>query len=208
MIIRNFATNFKHESMQNNKLIIVALAALAAVGGCKEKKQPQDIIAPKIEAKGPSSPIRMQSYSDTRDVLWLGKSYKVEVKREPSDSLPMVKDESGQKFVDNRISVRVLRSDGTVAISKSFTKATFNDYLTDHYRKAGILEGLVFDKVDSQQLEFAASVSLPQTDEYIPLEVKIDNFGNVKIERDSEMDTSGTGQSDADNDENFDEDEI
>ena len=35
-----------------------------------------------------------------------------------------------------------------------------------------------------------------------------DNFGNVKIERDSEMDTSGTGQSDADNDENFEDEEI
>jgi len=194
--------------MLNTKQTLFALAALAVVSACKEKKQTQDIIAPKIEAKGPSSPIRMQSYSDTRDVLWLGKSYKVEVKREPSDSLAMVKDETGQKFVDNRISVRVLRADGSVAISKTFSKANFNDQLTDHYRKAGILEGLVFDKVDGQQLEFAASVSLPQTDEYIPLEVKIDNFGNVKIERDSEMDTSGTGQSAADNNENFEDEEI
>jgi hypothetical protein len=62
----------------------------------------------------------------------------------------------------------------------------------------GILEGLVFDEVDDLQLEFAASVSLPQTDEYIPLEVKIDNMGNVKIERDSQMDTNGGGADDED----------
>ena len=49
----------------------------------------------------------------------------------------------------------------------------------------------MFDEVDGNHLEFAASVSLPQTDEYIPLEVKIDNFGKVTIELDSEMDTSG-----------------
>ena len=49
----------------------------------------------------------------------------------------------------------------------------------------------MFDEVDGSELEFAASVSLPQTDEYIPLEVKINNYGNVRIERDSQMDTNG-----------------
>ena len=130
------------------------------------------------------------------------KEYKVEVQRMASDSLPMVKDETEQKFVDNRITLRVLRADGSVAISKTFTKASFNDYIDANYRQTGILEGLVFDKVDNQYLEFAASVSLPQTDEYIPLEVKIDNFGHVTIKRDSEMDTNG------DNGGNDDEDEV
>ena len=55
--------------------------------------------------------------------------------------------------------------------------------------------------MDGQQLTFAASVCLPQTDEYIPLEVKVDNFGNVKIERDSQMDTNGSGLVDEGNDE-------
>ena len=94
-------------------------------------------------------------------------------------------------FVDNRISVIVRRSDGSVAISKTFTKANFENFIGAKYRTSGILEGLVFDEVDGNHLEFAASVSLPQTDEYIPLEVKIDNFGKVTIELDSEMDTSG-----------------
>lgn len=187
--------------MMNNKVAIVAMASMVLLAGCKEKKQTQEFIAPKIETKGPAAPVRMQPYADQRDVQWLGKEYKVEVSRTPSDSLPMVKDETGQRFVDNRIAVKVLRTDGTVAISKTFTKATFDSYITANYRKAGILEGLVFDKVDGQQLEFAASVCLPQTDEYIPLEVKIDNFGNVKIERDSEMDTSGTGEADEGSDE-------
>lgn len=179
------------------------MAGLACFTSCKEKQQPQDdIIAPKLEVAKPSAPIRMQPYSDTRNVAWLGKEYKVEVQRMASDSLPMVKDETEQKFVDNRITLRVLRADGSVAISKTFTKASFNDYIDANYRRTGILEGLVFDKVDNQFLEFAASVSLPQTDEYIPLEVKIDNFGHVTIKRDSEMDTNG------DNGGNEDEDEV
>jgi hypothetical protein len=184
--------------MKYNYISILAMAGLACFVSCKEKQQPQDIIAPKIEVAKPSAPIRMQPYSDTRNVAWLGKEYKVEVSREASDSLPLVSDETGQKFVDNRITVVVRRADGSVAISKSFTKAAFDAYIDEHYRKMGILEGLVFDEVDDLLLEFAASVSLPQTDEYIPLEVKIDNMGNVKIERDSQMDTNGGGADDED----------
>ena len=182
----------------NKQTTILALAAMLALTGCKEKKQSQDIIAPRVEEVKPSGPVRMQPYNDQREVQWLGKIYKVEISRTPSDSLPKVKDETGQQFVDNRISLVIRRSDGSVAISKTFTKASFDAYIDAHYRKSGILEGLVFDEVDDQNLEFAASVSLPQTDEYIPLEVTIDNFGNVKIERDSQMDTNGADDDDDD----------
>ena len=58
--------------------------------------------AKKAEAPKPQAPIRMQTYTQTKDVVWLGRNYQVEVKRMPDDSLRMVKDETGQKFVDNR----------------------------------------------------------------------------------------------------------
>ena len=176
---------------------ILALMVVVTLAGCEEKKQTQDIIAPRrVEAAKPSGPIRMQPYRDQRDIDWLGKTYRVEVNRSPNDSLPMVKDEAGQEFVDNSASIVIRRADGSVAIQKLFTKATFEGYIDAAYRKAGILEGVVFDEVDDQQLEFAASICLPQTDEYIPLEVKIDNFGNVKIARDSQMDTNGSSDND------------
>ena len=200
--LSTFAAKLKNTSkMRNVQLAVLAITGLVVLAGCKEKKQSQDIIAPRLEVKKPSAPIRMQTYSDQRSVQWLGKEYKVEINRAPSDSLPMVKDETGQQFVDNRISLVVRRADGSVAIQRTFTKAMFEGYVDANYRKAGILEGFVFDEVDGQQLKFAASVCLPQTDEYIPLVVKIDNFGNVKIERDSEMDTSGTGEVDEESDE-------
>ena len=181
--------------MKQIRLVIVLLTALLVVS-CAKKKQSDDIIVPRTETPKPQGPIRMQPYNDQRNVQWLSKTYKVEIKRSPNDSLPMVKDETGQQFVDNRISLVVRRADGSVAIQKSFTKATFEGYIDAYYRKAGILEGLVFDEVDDQQLKFAASVCLPQTDEYIPLEVKIDNFGNMRIARDSQMDTNGDDEDD------------
>ena len=180
---------------------ILPLAALLLLTGCSQKKKSDDIIATKPEVVKPQAPIRMQEYKQTTDVAWLGKNYQVEVHRVADDSLKMVKDENGQKFVDNRISVKEMRSDGSVFFSRSFTKAAFESYLNNDYRQTGVLEGLVYDKVEGNNLFFAASVSHPQTDEYIPLVVSVSNFGEVGIRLDTDLDTNGGNEANADDDE-------
>lgn len=177
--------------MTKNQLLAFIAIGLVVMSGCKEKKNSEDIITVREEMPAPSGPVRMQSYNSQREIQWLGKKYLVEISRIADDSLRMVTDESGQQYVDNRVSLIVRRADGSVAIQKKILKSTFESYIDKEYKKAGVLEGLVFDKVDGQHLEFAVSVCLPQTDEYIPLKVMIDNFGNVRIERDSQMDTNG-----------------
>ena len=117
-------------------------------------------------------------------------SYKVEIHRQPCDSLPMVTDELGQKFVDNEVEVTVTRADGEVFFTRSFTKANFDACLDNDYRHTGILDGLVYDKVNGSNLEFAGSVSHPQTDEYIPVRVVLSSTGNVTIKRDVETDAN------------------
>ena len=102
----------------------------------------------------------------------------------------MVKDETGQKYVDNNISLVITRGDGSTFFKRTFTKASFDSCLDDDYRKTGILEGLVFDRVDGNTLRFAASVSHPGTDEYIPIVLVIDRFANVSIKRDTQLDTN------------------
>lgn len=180
---------------------IMVLAVVAVnLTGCKEQKKSDVIITKKVETPKPQAPIRMQDYTQTKDVQWLGKSYQIEVKRVADDSLRMVKDESGQKFVDNRISLRVLRSDGSVFFSSGFTKAAFESFLNDDYRRTGILEGFVFDKVEGSNLFFAASVCHPQTDEYIPLVVTLSSQGEIGIRLDNNLDTYGDGQGSSDDD--------
>ncbi len=168
-----------------------SVVALAFVGlittSCGKKKQHDDIIVQETEVPQPQAPIRMQDYKDVKDVQWLGKQYQVEVTRTASDSLTMVKDESGQEFVDNRIVLKVIRTDGSIFCTKTFTKSAFNACLDDDYRKTGILEGFVFDKAEGNQLFFAASVCHPQTDEYIPMVVTVSNFGEVGIAKDQQM---------------------
>lgn len=171
---------------------IIALAGIMMLGACKEKKTSDDIIVSRQEQPKPKAPISMQEYTQNTDVEWLGTTYHVTITRTPVDSLPMVKDEIGQKFVDNRILLTILRKDSTVFYRKSFSKVSFNSSLDDDYRQNGILEAMIFEKVGKGGLEFAVSVGRPQSeDEFIPLLLTIDRDGGVVIRRDNEIDTSG-----------------
>ena len=188
--------------MKRIQIVWLAIAAMMLIN-CGEKKKSDNIIAPKVEQPKLQAPIKMQEYSQTTDVKWLDKNYQVAICRVPDDSLKMVKDETGQEFVDNRISIRILRADGSVFFSRVFTKAAFDACLDNDYRQTGILEGLVFDKVEGVNLFFAASVCHPQTDEYIPMVVTVSSLGEVGIRRDTDLDTygDGTAPSDSVNDE-------
>lgn len=190
------------------KLLTIAVMSglVMALVGCGEKKKSEIIITQRVVKKAPQQPVKMQEYNDERNVPWIGKTYHVAISRTPSDSLPMVKDETGQKFVDNIFKLTVSREDGSVFFSRQFTKAFFTEHITEMYRKSGILEGIVFDKADGDWLEFAASVGLPQTDEYIPLVIRLSRMGELTVRQDMQMDTNGDIEGKAAK--NNDEDEI
>lgn len=175
--------------MKINKFCFFIVGCLVLMS-CGEKKKSDDIITERVEQPKPQEPLRLQSYTDSRDIDWIGRTYHLDINREPSDSLPMVKDEIGQQFVDNYIILKVSRQDGSVFYCHQFTKKEFDNYLDDDYRATGILEGLVFDKADGDWLEFAASVCHPQTDEYIPLIVRLSRMGELSVKRDTQMDTN------------------
>ena len=193
--------------MKKIQLLAALLIAVIAIS-CGKKKESKDIIVPSVEVVKPKAPISMQPYNQQQEVKWLDKSYQVFIDRVADDSLRMVQDETGQKFVDNRITLRVIRADGSVFFKKVFTKSSFDAQLDDDYRQTGILEGLVFDKVDGNNLIFAGSVCHPQTDEYIPLVVTVSNFGNVTIKRDDQMDTNSTQEQQAQENQVTDEDGV
>ncbi len=169
-------------------VVLMTACGTVLLASCGGKKQSTDIIAEKMEQPKLEAPIRQAEYEKTHEVQWQGSACKVEIHRQPNDSLPMVADEIGQKFVDNEVEVMVRKADGTVAFSRSFTKASFDACLDDDYRHTGILDGLVFDRVNGGNLEFAGSVSHPQTDEYIPVRVVLSPSGSVTFKRDVEGD--------------------
>lgn len=180
--------------MRTTMTLLAAAVVALSLGSCKKKQNTGDIITQKVVKARPSAPKRMQGYTQRKDIDWGGSRLQVVITREPDDSLPMVKDETGQKHVDNHINVKITRPDGSVFFSKTFTKATFDSYLTENYRKNGVLEGLVFDSLDGQHMKLATSVSLPESDECIPLVVELSRMGVMSVARDTQMDTNGGEQ--------------
>ena len=194
--------------MKKIQLFVALLMVALMISSCGKKKESKDIIVPTVEEVKPKDPISMQPYNQQQQVEWLDKHYQVFIDRVADDSLRMVEDETGQKFIDNRINLRVVRADGSVFFKQEFTKSSFDAQLDDDYRQTGILEGLVFDKVDGNNLVFAGSVSHPQTDEYIPLVVTVSNFGKLTIKRDELMDTYSTQAPQPQEDQVTDEDGV
>ena len=187
-----------------NKYLFGLLAVAMLMTGCQEKKQSSVIIAPKPEAPKPTGPIGMSDMNSTNSVDWIGKTYSVVVNRKVDRDLPMVEVEPGKKAYDNRITLKIIRPDGTEFFNRTFTKAAFESYLDENTKKSGVLLGIVLDRADGDNLIFAASVGSPDamSDEYIPMLLTVSRMGDVSIKRDTTMDAdSGRQQADTEEDE-------
>lgn len=180
--------------MKRINYILMTTLLAGMLCGCAEKKKSDIIIAPKPVAKTAKKLTqKMSNYEQARDVEWLGATYKVVVKRECDPSLPLVTLDENNKYYDNKITIHILRKDGTEFFNQSFTKAAFDAYLDNHTKESGALLGIVYVKADGDNLCFAASVGSPDvtSDEYVPLVLKISRMGAVGISKDQLLDTDG-----------------
>lgn len=182
---------------------LIMAAGIMMLAACKEKKQTSDIITTKYVPKQLQAPIAMPADEQANTVRWQDADYTVSVNRVPVDSLPMVKDEYGQQYIDNRIDVSIARQDGSVFFHRSFTKNAFASYVDATFRKDGILAGIRYDEVEKGGIEFSVVIALPDAvdDVFVPLEMVVDRQGGISITRDDDMDML-EGASDA----SFDED--
>lgn len=186
--------------MKISRTLFITAVMGFVVASCGEKKPSTDIIAKKSEKTAPAAPAKMQDYNHKEDVDWIGKTYSVEIKRTVDVELPMIVDDLGNKFYDNKITVRVLRPDGSVFFDKIFSKADFASCMTEGYMKKNALLGIVLDKADGDNLCFAASVGSPDvlSDEYMPLIITLSRTGNVSIKKDTRLDSNNDGSEDED----------
>lgn len=162
---------------------VLALAALS-VASCKEKKSDDIIIIRKPAAARQNAPQRMGDTTERKTVKWVGAEYKLTVSRKADTSLPLAAD-GGIKYYDNRITISIERTDGTVFFNRTFTKSDFRPYVDKMYYDNGALVGIVFDKVDGTNMLFAASVGSPDksSDEIVPLTVTVSSLGAVTIDK-------------------------
>ena len=175
--------------MKKHLLALVTMSVAICLASCGGKKEKTDIIARKPIVVRAKETRAMGDHRESRKVQWIGASYTVDTEFKADKSLPLISD-GEQKYYDNRATVKILRKDGTVFFNRTFSKADFINQIDASY-KDGALLGVVYDKCDSDNMYFAASVGSPDksSDEYVPLVVKISRFGDVSIKKDATLDT-------------------
>lgn len=181
----------KRKIMKNATLALVLATSTILLGACKDKKEKgtdNEIIATHYIPKRPQGPVAMPADNQTVNVKWLGSNYQVTVVRTPLDSIT-VSDTSGQKYNDNRCSVKIKREDGTVFVEKTFYKSSFSSYLQEPFSSGGILANIRFSESDGKNLKFSVIVAMPEAtdDLFVSLEMDIDSQGGLAISHDDDM---------------------
>ena len=162
------------------------------VTACKQEKKSNDIItkiAPKPHV--PSGTKAMDEFKYEKKVEWMGATYTIRIHRFADKSLSTVSDEDGRKYYDNKFQVQILRSDGSSFYDRTLTKDDFREFTDNQYAKNGALIGFMFDRAEGNKLYFGASVGSPdpKSDEYVPLDVTIDNMSRMRINKATQLDT-------------------
>lgn len=157
----------------------MALAALAACSS-PNKENGSDIKVLMQDSVDATGLQRMQISDSKNTFTFKGKEYQSRVFRRPDDNLPIVTNEQGEKFVDNRITLRI-STGGKSVVDKDFTKENFASLVDARFLKHSILEGLVYDKTTPKGMVYAASICYPQTDLYIPLSITVSADGKISL---------------------------
>ena len=125
-------------------------------------------------------------------VSWLGHNVKITTERLADKDLSLVQDENGNKYYDNKITLKIQRSDGSIFLERVFYKSDFSKLIDTSADKTTALLGVVFDRINGDHLLFAASLGSPDnmSDEFIPLVLKVSKSGSLSIYKDTQMDTN------------------
>lgn len=171
-----------------NLFYMLACVSVIFLSACssqnkKEKDDAQALMQDSVKAAGPQ---RMQVSEVKATFKYQGKECQSSVLRQPDESLPIVKNEQGEKFVDNRITLR-LTCGGKQIVDKVFTKENFASLVDAKFMQYAILEGLVYDQTTPQGIIYAASVCYPQSDLYVPIRLTITSDGNISMAKEELM---------------------
>ncbi|WP_300700499.1 DUF4738 domain-containing protein [Bacteroides sp.] len=171
-----------------NLFYMLACVSVIFLSACssqnkKEKDDAQALMQDSVKAAGPQ---RMQVSDVKATFNYQGKEYQSSVLRQPDESLPIVKNEQGEKFIDNRITLR-LTCGGKQIVDRVFTKENFTSLVDAKFMQYAILEGLVYDQTTPQGIIYAASVCYPQSDLYVPIRLTITSDGKISMAKEELM---------------------
>ena len=166
---------------------------ITACGGQKGDSNAQEQDSINAASKG-DTPYAESPQSNEYEAQLGGNTYKIAISRKADESLPVVADELGKKFYDNRVDV-VITCNGNAFFSKSYTKASFSEFLTSTTDKQGtVLLGMAYDseKSNSKAIHLGAQVGQVGIEEGPAFSIEIPlNGGASSIVRDTNQDTTG-----------------
>jgi len=159
--------------------------ALLTLLACKGKKtQDTEIIKTDYVAPKPTAPKTSSVDAVTDEVEWIeGRHYLVTIRGRADNTLPMVQDENGQKYIDNSVTIDVKRADSTTFFNHTYTTGAFAHWLSRDYQEKAILTGINLLGPDGNVMKFVVSLNYPESsdDESLDLLLQVDNMGNEDV---------------------------
>lgn len=166
------------QNMKQTRWILVACAGIMMLGACKEKAVPKDTAeyADSYVIPKPGDPIKMGAVNKEIQARWNGEPCVVKIRSIVADSLPMVENEYGQKYVDNVFDVQVVGADQSSLFHRTLRKSQFVGFIKDskvqsEYGKKAILKSVSAELAENtKELRyFVASLQVPEAaeDEYL-----------------------------------------
>lgn len=122
-----------------------------------------------------------------------GKAYDITIVRKADTALPVVTDDMGKRYYDNRVEVTIA-CEGKLFFSESYTKESFAADLSEAETKGAVLLGMAFDTVksDDRNIYLGAQVGQIGLEEGPAFSVQIPlDGGKARIVRDNVQDTTG-----------------
>lgn len=171
--------------------IAVLLCGVLLTTGCKKKKETDDIITKKVvQVVKKQGTQKMSDFTWNKTVEWQGTEYNLFIERKSDEELPKCKDEQGNEYYDNKITVKVTNKDGSKFFEHVFTKDDFAAYTNESYGNNGALLGIAFDRVEDNAMIFGAGVGSPDamSDEFVPLSIVLSRNGGMTIKKDTQLD--------------------
>ena len=123
---------------------------------------------------------------------WGGKSFTVSINRVVDDSAPVFSDESNNKYYENKITLVVKSSDGSVFFRREFTKQSFSQFIDNSYLSKSTILGIAVDHVEANSLVLVASVGCPDqlSDDFIPINLTLSDSGSLSMKKGEDIGTS------------------
>ena len=125
--------------------IVACVVVLSVISCTSRNRNGEDVQILMRDSTVVTAPQRMQVSDTKTTITYRGKEYRSSVVRRPDESLPVVKNEQGERFVDNSITLRITCG-GRQVVDKVFTNLLSADRplrasQTDRFRRWQNLHG-------------------------------------------------------------------